>query len=487
MATSRTTVIQSLSIALIVFVMLTFILAVTTYLFFTQKEVEVGRTAEATRTAEEATRKLNAAVAEKERLQEIIGFKPDQAFEEVENETAQTLETRFGDYLKEGPRSYDQLAKKLKESADEKDKVVVALEQEKKEIAARAEADLKQRDEKVAAVEKELEAARADAASEKEKLETALAASESERQKLVTQYDEALKQSTEFQRLREKVAEGEAVLSGNRQTRFKTQSPEERVAAMMEELRERERAIAQANAVLATLRGADPAVQEAVLAATPKDDRIDGFDGRVVSVNDVDRTVLMLADSTRGMRPGLILSVYDPDDPTPAFDAAKGVVEVIGVESPTLARARIRRDATANPILGGDGVATSLWTPGESFEAVILGYVQIDRDERPDADRLQELVEGVGGTVATAVSPLTTLVVDAGVPRMMGGERALGWRPADDQRREKQLKEARRLGLKIVSLDRFLRMLGLERDSLDANRLPSVGAAVDAAREPTAR
>jgi hypothetical protein len=36
MAVSRATVVQSLSIALIVFVMLTFVLAVTTYLFFTQ-------------------------------------------------------------------------------------------------------------------------------------------------------------------------------------------------------------------------------------------------------------------------------------------------------------------------------------------------------------------------------------------------------------------------------------------------------------------
>ena len=37
MAASRATVVQSLSIALIVFVMLTFVLAVTTYLFFRQK------------------------------------------------------------------------------------------------------------------------------------------------------------------------------------------------------------------------------------------------------------------------------------------------------------------------------------------------------------------------------------------------------------------------------------------------------------------
>jgi hypothetical protein len=478
MATSRTTVIQSLSIALIVFVMLTFILAVTTYLFFTQKEVEIRRVAEANTAAEQATQKLNATLEQKEKLQAIIGFKPDQPFEEVENDSTQTLETTFGDYLKDGPRSYDQLAKKLKESADEKDKAVLALEEEKKRLAAQAEADLKDRDEKVATMEKELQAAKAAAADEKKKLEDALAKNEKDRQELAAKYDGALKESADFVRLKEKVAEGEAALAGGRRARFQSLSPEERIASLIDELQERERAIARANGLLATLRVGDPAVQEAVLAATPKDDRIDGFDGRIISVNDVDRTVLVLADSTRGMRPGLLLSVYDPDDPTPPFDAAKGEVEVIAVESPTLVRARIRRAVDRDPILGGDGVATSLWTPGESFEAVILGYVQIDRDERPDADRLEELVASVGGTIAPFVSPQTALVVDAGVPKTVGGERAPGWRPADSQRREKQLKEAQRLGLKVIGLDRFLRMLGLQRDSLDANRLPVVGETI---------
>jgi hypothetical protein len=477
MATSRTTVIQSLSIALIVFVMLTFVLAVTTYLFFTQKELEVAKTVEANAAAEQAKQELETANAEKERLQEIIGFEADRPFEEVENETTQTLETKFGDYLKETKSSYDELVKKLKESADEKDKAVLALQEEKKQLAAQAEAELKARDEKVSAVEKELEAIKADAASEKEKLEKAVAKEGQERQSLAQKYDEALKKSGDFQRLKDKVAEGAAVVTGGRREQFEGQSPEDRVTAIIDELRERERAVARANQVLATLRAKDPAVQDAVMAATPKDDRIEGFDGRVVSVNEVDRTVLILAPSTRGMRPGLILSVYGPDDPTPPFDADKGLVEVVAIESPTLARARIRRDIANDPILGGDGVATSLWTPGESFEAVILGFVQIDRDDRPDADRLQELVESVGGSVAPLVSPQTTMVVDAGEPRSVGTKPASGWRQADSQRRERQLNEARRLGLKVVGLDPFLRMLGLERDSLDANRLPVVAGA----------
>jgi hypothetical protein len=158
------------------------------------------------------------------------------------------------------------------------------------------------------------------------------------------------------------------------------------------------------------------------------------------------------------------------------------MVEVIAVESPTLARARIRTELPQNPLLGGDAVATTLWTPGETFELTLLGFVQIDNDARPDADRLEELVKAVGGTVAPSVSSQTTLVVDAGTPKLVGSERPPGWRPADEQRRERQLTEARRLGLKIISLDRLLKLLGIERDSLDGSRLPTVGIGAAAAR-----
>ncbi len=74
MAVSRATVVQSLSIALIVFVMLTFVLAVTTYLFFTQ----TIRLEDEAKIAREDMAKANAAqtVAEADRdaLKAAIGI-----------------------------------------------------------------------------------------------------------------------------------------------------------------------------------------------------------------------------------------------------------------------------------------------------------------------------------------------------------------------------------------------------------------------------
>ena len=177
------------------------------------------------------------------------------------------------------------------------------------------------------------------------------------------------------------------------------------------------------------------------------------------------------------MRPGLVLYVYGPDDPKPLVAARKATVEVMDLESPTLARVRIRRDSIGDPIVSGDGVATSLWEAGAQFTAVMVGHVQIDQDPDADAERLQELIEGIGGKVETSVTPLTTMLIDAGEPQTFGLEKPKDWRERDEKRRERELREARRLGVQVIGIGEFMQMLGLQRDSLDASRVPESASA----------
>jgi hypothetical protein len=226
--------------------------------------------------------------------------------------------------------------------------------------------------------------------------------------------------------------------------------------------------------------------------ATPEDDRIDGFDGRIASVNSLDRTVLIVCDSTAGMRPGLVLSVYEPDDPRPQSGARKAIVEVIEVDGPTLARARIRRESVAAPILANDGVATSLWAPGVAQEVVIVGYApfaagrrQTGADDQadggvPGTDPLRVILERNGARLTDTVTPQTAIVVDTGTPRAgyLRGERdEREWKLADVVRR-KALDRAGQLGIRVVTLDGLLETLGLDRESLDGQRLPTaMGAA----------
>jgi hypothetical protein len=482
MAVSRATVVQSLSIALIVFVMLTFVLAVTTYLFFTQ----TIRLEDEAKLAREDMAKANvaqtAAEGERDALKAAIGIAEGE--EKTGEDLKSDLGERFGDVAEE-KRHYEGVIAALNEG---RDKLSADLKKTE-EMAAESDKARQQVIEEAAKKQAELEAqvkVKEDAAEElKKQFDADRAKHEELSKQLAEKQKDALARAERLDLIIAEIGKGEPLLPPARQARFKAQEAEGRIGLLFEELRDREKQILTQNEVLAALRVADKSLQETVLAATPKDDRIDGFDGRILSVNEADRSVLIDVGSTQGLRTGLIFRVYAPGDAQPLVSDDKAVVEVVAIESGALARARIRRESVRDPILRGDRVATRLWKPRTPFEAVIVGFAQLDADDKPDQDRLQELVERVGGRVEQLVSSSTTMLVDAGPPRTVGAgtERATGWRPADDSRRDKQIKEARRLGIQIVGLDAFLDMLGIDRESLDSNRLIHAGGA---ANSPTA-
>jgi hypothetical protein len=182
------------------------------------------------------------------------------------------------------------------------------------------------------------------------------------------------------------------------------------------------------------------------------------------------------------MRPGLLLSVFDPSDPRPREGDRKAVVEVVQVEGPGVARARIKGGFTRQPILSGDGVATSLWSPGTTVEVVIVGYVDF-QGTADDAAQLTRLVERSGARVVEDVTARTRLVVDAGQPRpdVLAAGRAKNWRKPEQDRQKNAVQEARSLGIRVVGLDGLFDMLGLDPAELRGGRLPGVRAAATAA------
>jgi len=220
------------------------------------------------------------------------------------------------------------------------------------------------------------------------------------------------------------------------------------------------------------MRVADPTLQRYILAATPADDRIDGFDGRVVVVNERERSVLVRFPRTIGIRPGMLFFAYEPMEQMPLISAKKGILEIVSVESGTVARGRILNTSNYNPIVEGDAVATSLWSPLMPLEVVFVGHIQIDRDSATDDQELEDLIQKVGGDVAQTVSHTTSLLVDAGVPNQSGvsGEN-LGWDEAAKRRRTINLQQANKLGIKVVRIDGFLELFGLEENYFDADHL----------------
>lgn len=469
----QSTTVKSLTIAIILFAVLTFVLAVTTYVYFKKWLDEQKRADDRTREMAAVTQQRDQAVDERMRLQAVIGGDDAKTVAEVEQDAGALFAERFPNY--DADDKLLTLIDKLAQTIEAKDKEMLAAEELRKKDVAAKEGDVqKQQEAAKQALEAQQKAEEAAKAADAKFAEDR-AAYEKKREELAKEKDDALSKQTDRDKILEEIANAAKFLSPEGVKKFTAaEDPGAKLAVVYGELRSRDATIKQLNEMLTRLHAAGKEVQAAVLAATPKDDRIEGFDGRVVLVDEATRTAVLSCPTTRGLRPGLVLYAYDAQDVAPQLGSRKATVEITAVDGPTTARARIRGDSVRNPVLSGDGVASNLWIPGFSPEIVIVGYVTLDDDAQQDTERLKALLQSVGATITETVTPLTTMVVDAGKPKPIAGVDAppKGWRDADNKRYDSQLKQARDLGVRIVGIDAVLDMLGLQREALAAGRLP---------------
>ncbi|MFN9370042.1 MAG: hypothetical protein ACK6CT_14965 [Planctomycetia bacterium] len=488
MAANRT--VTSLSIALIVFVMLTFVLAITTYVFFKQRLDEQVTAQAALAETQKARAELNTAIEEKQRLQEeVIGVAKEKTFAEIEQEKAERIAKDFAGF-NEDPKTFLKLVNWLSEALAAKDGQMDKLRQDGEKSLA----------EKIAALEAE-KVSTGQKESERERLEKDLA--ELKRQfgadrsnfeklqdRLTAERQQALDETTTFQSVKTAVEAVKQFLPEKYRRPSKegedfdpkrafdaAKDSEEKLRVVTKVLGDLRSIVRAKNELLAKLNVADPAVQRAVSNATPMDDRVEQFDGQVLSVNETDRTAVLQFASTAGLRPGLLFDVYDRADVRPLVAGRKGVIELLAVDGQTQARGRITRDTVRSLIGAGDRLASGLWSPGADIEVVIVGYVQFDRDRDPDIDELVSRIEAVGGRVVDSVSASTDFLVDAGLPKSIAGEgkKPPGWRDADESRWRSQTASAKNLGIKTVTVDGLLQMLGSNRDEVESGRLPRRG------------
>ncbi len=475
MAKKTASAVQLLTISLIIFVMLTFVLAVTTYVFYAQKQdaVVAAKTAKESTTA--AQQKQQAAEqAQQKMLSKIIGAEKGQTIDDLDTELLNFRDKVKGGGDENTTPTYRLLVKTLDTAVQSANQDNASLAEEKRNLEGKLAAAKQGRLTDQTAHKDQLE-------KEQEELAAVAAA----RQKMNQQYEadvarlssalEAANEKAErLQSLEDKIRREAApyVATESRDDFEAATTAAEQVAMLLDELKQRDQVVSRQNQVLGAMRIADPVLQDTILAATPADDRIDGFDGRIVLINELEQSVLIDFPRTIGIRPGMLFFVYSPGDQLPLMADKKGILEIVTVESGSMARGRVLDTSTRDPILLGDAVATSLWSPLMPLEVVVVGHVQLDNDSATDTDRVQDLVVSVGGEVADTVSHTTSLVVDAGEPRQVG---AVGgredWTDQDKARRLQNLTQAAKLGVKVVRIDGFLELFGLEQNYFEADYL----------------
>ena len=482
---------QSFSIALIIFVLLTFVLAVSNYFaykwgFDNQKTLE----AKQKEASDENSKRLEAENKRLELVKDVLGLSEDMDNPEITKLKKDQIDDLYGKYLDQP--TYVKALEWLATSIKDADGKMGALAAEKKQFDDEKKKLAEEKAKELELLKTEKQAAQAQLDELRKTYDEYEKTSTEEKNKLIAEKQQAEEKVTLLKTLGEEIAKGESFISTERRKRWPAAGATDdgkgedaaeggrdgrRVTLLLEEMRDKDKTIAFLNQVVAQVRVADPALQKTVRDATPKDDRVDAFDGRVLSVNELDRTVLISVGSTGGIRTGLMFDVYDPVDPQPQLVSRKGVVEVVAIEGDSLVRARVRRDTTRDPILPGDAVATSLWSPGSALEVVLVGVPQFGSDAAVDAERFRRIVERIGGTVETGVTPATTMVVDGGIPKMKGidPDRQALRKPMTEKEKEnrlRQIAEAKRLGIKVVALEPFLDMMGLQLDAVGSNRLP---------------
>ena len=342
---------------------------------------------------------------------------------------------------------------------------------------ARAEADKRMADQAVKQQEQAYETRFAKLADLERQFNDARTSFEQDQQRLNKGLQAAQDESKAFKDVLDTLSQGEKLLSSQYRERYREAASAgltAQVRLLYEQLNDQTGEISKKNRLVAALGAASQDVQDYLLRSLPQADRVDRYDGRIVSIDEANNTVEIAVPATAGLRPGLVFRVFSGDDLTPLWSAGKGTVEVVSSRAGRVV-ARIRDEAMRNPIIVGDGLATPLWSPGMPMDVVIVGLVQFDDDKQDDSDDLNAVVERLGGRVAADVEASTTLLVDAGRPVSRGGDdsREPIFRPQDEKRRNEQIDQARRLGIRTVGLDVFLDWLGMDRETMQS------GEAVD--------
>ncbi|MFO0856531.1 MAG: hypothetical protein U0640_04135 [Phycisphaerales bacterium] len=134
-------------------------------------------------------------------------------------------------------------------------------------------------------------------------------------------------------------------------------------------------------------------------------------DGTLVSVNEVDNTVVVSLGRKDRIPLGMTFTVYGSANairPNEAGDypPGKATLEVINVAENT-ATARITSELKGNPVIRGDVIANAVYDPSKTYKFVVFGNFDSDRDGIPTpAERagIEAMVKNWGGATTDDLS-----------------------------------------------------------------------------------
>ncbi len=350
---------QGLTAALIVFVILTLILSVTTFLFFRNWEQSSIEATENLARATEFQAANSRTLEASNKLKDLIGISRDKDIESVQ-------------------ASYD----------EDKSKYMSAFPEEKqryRDALIYLSDVMKQRDENLAA---EIEKV--------QQLNDRLEAAEKDKNQQVQTHQVAAQQST---------AELATERANFNEFRDKMNIESQELLATKQSLQESlDKATAEAAIEIDTL--ANSLSESEIIKKRFKEQRdqlLDPVfkvaDGKIVHVNQKTGIVWLSIGRADLLKRQTTFSIYSADAADVADPPSKGKIEVVGFLDDHLSEARILEDDLTDPILRGDLIYTPVWTPGRAERFVLAGVMDLDGDTRDDRHIVRNLITRSGGVV----------------------------------------------------------------------------------------
>ncbi len=350
---------QGLHIILIVFVMLTIVLGVTSYVFYRRSDEAALR---AETNADEAGKLSNDNAKLEDdlnALKRMIGANESEKVVEINKQFEEDMKN-YGSAYPADARFYSPLLEKMLKTIEEKN---TDLSSAKEEIK-RLDNLYAQREESKDPQLKQFAEARDKAAKDLAE----------ERTKFTSEVE---RKNVEAEKLHEQM-----------QQQRKTSA--DKIAQVRSELQKTES--------LADKRGTVIDKQAEIIEEFTKG-KIEAPDGEVLWANQREGTVWINLGRADALRRQVTFSVYPAGNTNLTVDDKKGSVEVTHVLGEHLAEARVLEDEVGDPIVPGDKIHTVLWNAGRKRHFALAGLIDLDGDGRSDLDKMIDIIRLNGGEV----------------------------------------------------------------------------------------
>lgn len=350
---------QGLQIALIIFVMLTIILGVTTFIFFRQYEEAAANAAEAQASADEAKGAATKIQGDFNTLKGYFGVASTENIDAIGEQFLAAMST-YAPTMPEADRDCLNVLKAQYAAIQAKD----------------------------ASLASEL--------AERQKLQDDYEALEQIKAPLVAnEKDRADKAVADLAQARTSYNDARNALNQEKQSQLATFSQREQEDAVKVQGLEGQIAdhLAVIDKLTSQLEGANEKIIQIVKPT------FEQADGRIRWVNQRNKTVWINLGQADALQRLTSFSVYPADTNDVTKVGKKASIEVTQILGNHLAEARIVDDEPGDPIMPGDVIHTPVWAPGEREHFALTDGMDIDGDGKSDLQMVLNIIRMNGGVV----------------------------------------------------------------------------------------